>query len=168
VTLVKVGRLGRPHGLHGEVALDSCDLTPLELHAVRTFTWRGRAGAERPLTLHTARPAHDRTLVHFTGITSRAQASELTLGELWVDDGVLPDPGPGVAYAYQLIGLRVVEADGRELGTIADVVTTGAHPIYIVRGDRELLVPVIPDVVRKVDLTARVVTVALPAGLEDL
>jgi 16S rRNA processing protein RimM len=62
----------------------------------------------------------------------------------------------------------VVEADGRELGTIADVVTTGAHPIYIVRGDRELLVPVIPDVVRKVDLTARVVTVALPAGLEDL
>jgi len=168
VTLVKVGRIGRPHGVRGEQVLDSCDLSPLELHAIRAFTWRGRAGAERLLTLHTARPAHDRTLVHFNGIANREQASELTLGELWADDALLPDPGPGVAYAYQLVGLRVVEADGRELGTIADVVTTGANPIYVVRGERELLVPVIPDVVKRVDLAGRVVTVALPAGLEEL
>jgi len=163
-----VGRLGRPHGLAGELTLDSCDLTPLELHAIRAFTWRGRAGAERPLTLHTARPAHDRTLVHFMGVTNREQASMLTLGELWADEAALPDPGPGVAYAFQLVGLRVVESDGRELGTIADVVNTGANPIYVVRGERELLIPVIPDVVRSVDLAARLVTVTLPPGLEEL
>ena len=168
MSLVKVGRLGRPHGVRGEMLLDSCDLTPLELHAIRAFTWRGRAGAERPLTLHTARPAHDRTLVHFAGVTNREQASMLTLGELWVDDAALPDPGPGVAYAFQLVGLRVVEADGRELGTLVDVVNTGAHSIYVVRGERELLIPVIPQVVKNVDLAARVVTVALPPGLEDL
>jgi 16S rRNA processing protein RimM len=168
VTLVKVGRIGRPHGLRGEVVLDSSDLSPAELLAIHAFTWRGRTGTERPLTLYAARPTHDRKLVHFTGIRNREQASELTLGELWVDDSVLPDPGPGVAYAYQLVGLRVVETDGRELGSIADVVTTGANPIYIVRGERELLIPVIPDVVRKVDLATGVVTVTLPAGLEEL
>jgi 16S rRNA processing protein RimM len=168
MTLVKVGRIGRPHGVRGEVVLDSCDLTALELHAVRTFTWRGRQGAERALTLHTARPAHDRMLVHFEGIARREQAAELTLGELWADEAVLPDPGPGVAYSYQLVGLRVVEADGRELGTIAEVVVTAANAVYVVHGARELLVPAVPGVVQHVDLAARVVTVTLPPGLEEL
>jgi 16S rRNA processing protein RimM len=163
-----VGRIGRPHGIHGEVVLDSTDLTPLELHAVHSFTWRGKGGAARMLTLQTARPAHDRTLVRFDEIQSRDAAAEIVSGGLWADDALLPDPGPGVAYTFQLVGLRVVEKDGRELGVIEHVMTTAAHPIYVVRGARELLVPATSEVVQRVDLDAGVVTVALPAGLEDL
>jgi 16S rRNA processing protein RimM len=168
LSLVRVGRIGRPHGLHGEVVLDATDLTPLELHAVRTFTWRGKGGASRGLTLRAARPAHDRTLVAFDGIGSRAQAAELTLGELWADDAALPDPGPGRAYEFQLVGLKVVETGGRELGVIESVIHTGAHPVYVVQGARELLIPATDQVVRAVDLGAGVVTVTLPAGLEEL
>lgn len=168
MSLVKVGRIGRPHGVRGEVVLDSTDLTPLELHAILRFTWRGRGGATRDLALTAARPAHDRTLLTFAGVTSREQASELTLGELWAESGQLPDPGPEVAYQFQLVGLRVVATDGRELGVIQDVLRTGANPVYVVRGARELLLPATPEVVRAVDVAAGVVTVALIAGLEDL
>jgi 16S rRNA processing protein RimM len=54
------------------------------------------------------------------------------------------------------------------LGTIAEILPSGAHPIYVVRGERELLIPAIEPFVRSVDLENGVVIVDPPAGLEDL
>ena len=88
--------------------------------------------------------------------------------ELLVERERLPDPGPGVAYTFQLIGLSVRTADGRVLGTLEDVIATGANPVYVVRGEREWLVPASPGVVQHVDMEARTIIVVLPAGLEDL
>jgi 16S rRNA processing protein RimM len=150
------------------MALDGASLTPLELHAVKDFTWRGLKGATRTLALATARPTQGRMLVRFDGIEDRDQAAELTSGFLLAEADRLPDPGPGVAYTFQLIGLEVRTTDGRSLGRLEDIVATGAHPIYVVRGERELLVPATPDVVRAVDLAGGTITVELPAGLEDL
>ncbi len=87
---------------------------------------------------------------------------------LWAEESVLPDPGPGVAYAFQLVGLRVETTEGRVLGTLAELMTTGASPIYVVRGEREWLIPGNPEVVQRVDLAAGVIIVALPAGLDEL
>ncbi len=171
---MRIGRLGRPHGVHGEQYLDGCSLTPLELHAVKRFTWRGaRAPAAggyptRELVLHTARPADTRVLVRFDGVATREAAAELVNGELWAERGALPDPGPGTAYTFQLIGLRVETAEGRVLGTLEAVVNAGAQPVYMVQGERELMVPGSPGVVKRVDLAAGVMVVDLPPGLEDL
>jgi 16S rRNA processing protein RimM len=107
-------------------------------------------------------------LVRFEGVTVREQAAELTNGELWAEREALPDPGPGTAYTFQLLGLRVETEAGRSLGAIAEVISTGAHPVYMVRGERELLVPGAPGVVKRVDLGAGLMVVALPAGLEEL
>ena len=165
--LVTVGRIGRPHGLRGEVALNGCSLSADELHGVKSFTWRGR-GEERALTLSAARPAHTRVLVQFEGVGDVETAATLTNGELLADTTKLPDAGPGQAYAFQMLGLSVVTEEGRVLGSLEDVIPTGAHSVYVVRGERELLLPAIPDVVRDVDLERRIVTVRLPAGIEDL
>jgi 16S rRNA processing protein RimM len=166
--LVRVGRIGRPHGLRGELTLDGCSLAPDELLAVRELVWRGRAGATRALTITSARPMNARLLVGFAGCTDRDQAAALTNGELLAERSELPDPGPESAYTFQLIGLRVETEEGRALGELADIVNTGAHPIYVVRGERELLIPAAPEVVKRVSLSAGVIVVALPAGLEEL
>jgi 16S rRNA processing protein RimM len=168
MALVLIGRIGRPHGIHGEVGLDSVSLTPGELSAVKRFTWRNRRGEERTLTLRDVRQTHNRMLVTFDGVAYRDQAAALTLGELLAEADVLPDPGPQSAYTFQLIGLTVETEEGRVLGTLADIVATAGHPIYVVRGERELLVPAVPHVLKRVDLAARRIVVALPAGLEDL
>ena len=165
---MRIGRLGRPHGVHGELNLDGASFTPLELHALRTFVWRRAGLAERALTLETARPANARVLVRFAGVASREQAAELVNGELWVESAALPDPGPTTAYTFQLIGLRVETGAGRVLGRIADVVTTAGQPIYVVQGERELLVPGAPGVVTRMDLAAGLMVVELPSGLEEL
>ena len=80
----------------------------------------------------------------------------------------LPDAGPGMAYTFQLVGLSVVDTSGRPLGKIEDVLQTGAHPVYIVRGARELLIPAVEHVVRHIDWERGIVSVDLPPGLEDL
>ncbi len=164
---VLIGRLGRPHGLDGELHLDGCALSVPELLALRDFSWRGLRGEARDLTLTAARPANARILVRFAGVGSREEASELTNGEIGAEPSQLPDAGPGMAYHFQIMGLEVRTAEGRVLGAISDIIATGAHPVYVVKGEREILIPGTPAIVQHVDLAARTMTVALPAGLED-
>ena len=168
MALIRVGRVGHAHGLRGEVTLEGSSLTPLELHGVREFVWRGPDGATRTLVLATARPANRSLLVRFEGCAGRDDAAALARGELLAERERLPDPGEKLAYTFQLIGLRVETGEGRVLGELADVVATGAHPIYVVRGERELLVPATPGVVRRVSLDRGVIVVELPAGLEEI
>jgi 16S rRNA processing protein RimM len=168
VSFVTLGRLGRPHGLAGELAFDTGALEPRELIELREFRWLGARGQTRALTLAGARAVLPRMLVRFDGVNSRAAASELVNGELQIERARLPDPGPGVAWTFQLIGCEVRTVEGRILGTLESIMPPGAHPIYVVRGEREWMIPVVTNVVRNVDLTAGVITVALPAGLEDI
>lgn len=164
---IEIGRLGRPHGLDGEQGLDLCTLTIPELLAVRTFLWRGRDGSTRTLTLATARAANRRMLVRFTGVSDREGASTLTNGRLYVESDRLPDPGPGQAYNFQLIGLDVLTEEGRRLGTLAEIWPTPAHPVLVVRGDGEVLIPAIPEFVKAVSLDERRITVRLMPGMEE-
>lgn len=165
--VVRVARIGRVHGVRGEVALEGCTLTAAELEAVGRFTWRAR-GQSIELTLEHIRPVHAGVLVTFAGYHDRDRALELVRGELLADPARLPDPGPETVYTFQLIGLSVRTEDGRVLGELTEVIATGAHPVYVVRGERELLVPTNPEVLKRVDLEAGVITVALPAGLEEI
>ncbi len=72
-------------------------------------------------------------------------------------------------FIADLIGLKVQSTDGRDLGTLTDVITTGANDVYVLQGDgRELLVPAIRECIREVDLEAGTMTVYLLPGLEDL
>ena len=73
-------------------------------------------------------------------------------------------------YIGDLIGLRVVGDDGRELGTIADVLQTGANDVYVVsRPDgKELLLPVIDDCILDINLEQGEVRAHLMEGLLDL
>jgi len=164
---VVLGRVGRPHGLKGSVAIEGSSLTMDELREIGSFTWRNRAGETRELTLKEVRGTDLRPLLRFRESSSRDLAAELTNGELLIEREQLPDPGPDQVYSFQLIGLAVVTEDGRSLGEIVDV-QQGAQSIYVVKGEKELMIPATDAFVKSVDLTERRVTVTLPEGLEEL
>jgi 16S rRNA processing protein RimM len=167
--LVFLGRLGRPHGIAGEIYVDRTSLTTEEWLAVGRLEWRGRGGQSRPLELREMRATHNRLLAVFAGVHEREAAAELVGGDLWGDAAKLPDPGPGVAYTFQLVGLRVVGVDGAELGVVRDISTTAAQPLYIVEHKgREILVPAFEPFLKRVDLAAGVITVELPPGLLEI
>ena len=80
----------------------------------------------------------------------------------------VPPAEPGEFYYYEAIGCEVFLTDGTRLGAIEEVFSNCAHDIWVVRdGKREVLVPVIEDVVKAMDFAARRVTIEPIPGLLD-
>jgi 16S rRNA processing protein RimM len=156
MALIRIGLLGRAHGLKGELILDDCTLTADELRAISVFTCRRKGSDDRRLDLTSVREIHGKFLVGFRGFEERDRARELTLGELFAEESQLPDPGPGVAYAFQLVGARRSTprtAAGSACSNRS--VPTGANRVFVVQGEREWLIPATEQVLRHVDLARR-------------
>ena len=121
----------------------------------------------RPYLVERQRVERGRLVLKLAGVRDRTAAEELrgALIEVPIEQAVeLP---PETYFWHQIIGLRVVEQGGRELGTVADILATGINDVYIVRDDRrELLLPAIKDVIREIDLEQGRILVELLPGLE--
>ncbi|RMF85794.1 MAG: 16S rRNA processing protein RimM, partial [Nitrospirae bacterium] len=85
---------------------------------------------------------------------------------LWAERDALPPLEAGAYYVADLVGLAVETLEGAPLGTLAEVIETGAADVWVVRGEAgELLLPATREVVRRVDLAARRVVVAPLPGM---
>lgn len=151
----------------GELYVDRCPLAPGILLALGALEWRGAREGVRMVKLTHARAVVDRLLVSVEGVGSRDQAAPLVNGTLWADHALLPDPGPGVAYAYQLTGMRVVDMAGKELGRVVDVVFNVGQPLLQLDGPRAPLLPCQPPFMKQVDMAAGVITLDLPPGFDE-
>ncbi len=90
------------------------------------------------------------------GCTDPTTALPLVGCEISVPREVFPAPEDGEYYWADLVGLRAFTLDGVDLGTVVHLVETGANDVLVVRGDRERLIPYLPEqVVRSVDLAER-------------
>ncbi len=115
-----------------------------------------------------ARAGRGHLRIVLDGVTGRESAEALSSAVLSVATSDLPALKPGEFYHFQIIGIEVRLTDGRPLGRIEDIISTGANDVWVVRGERgEVMVPVIEDVVKAIDLAARVATIeAIPGLLE--
>jgi 16S rRNA processing protein RimM len=158
---VAVGRVAKVHGVRGEVAVDNRSDNPDRwVPGSVVFDERGRR-----LTVTGARPHGDRLLVTFEGIGDRTAAEALIGATLVVPASALPALEPGQWWAFEAEGLRVTSEDGRDLGTVREVLAYPAHDLWRVVGKdgAEILVPVVDDLVVEVDLAGgRAVVRALP------
>lgn len=162
---VVIGRLGRPHGLGGDIAVDIRTDEPDRRFAIGATVYCG----SRSLTVTGARLQGRRLIVRFAEITDRTAAEALTGEELAteVDPAELPDDGD-TYYDYQLIGADVA-ADGSVVGTITDVLH-GAHQDTLVvdAAGREVLIPFVAAFVVDVDIENARLDVAGGEELFDL
>jgi 16S rRNA processing protein RimM len=163
-----VGRIGRAHGVRGEVSVDVRTDDPETRYAagsvVRTDPDRGA------LTVAAARPHHGRLLVAFEGVADRNAAEALRGTLLVVDAATAGGTGDGEWWDHDLVGLAATTTDGRALGTVADVVHVPGAPLLSIKDaeGRELLVPFVAAIVPEVDIAAGRLVVDPPPGLLDL
>ncbi len=128
-----------------------------------------RGAAEQERGIRGMRPHKGCTLLTLAGCESMTAAEELVGWEVCVRETQLPPAAPGEAYHYQLLGMTVVTLDGVEIGDVAEVLTTAANDICVVRqGTREYLIPFIADVVREVDRDRRRLVIDPLPGLLEL
>ena len=163
---VVVGRLGRAHGIRGDLIVDVRTDEPERRFAAGTSfdTPAGR------LTVASARWHGSRLLVSFAEVGDRAGAERLRGVELRIEVSAADLPGdPDEYYDHQLIGLGVQDASGVVVGSVAEVLHLPGQDLLVVRRDSaaEVLVPFVTELVPTVDLASGTIVVADVPGLLD-
>ena len=154
--LLEVGRIGKPHGVRGDLFI-SLTSDVASRHAVgATFTIVDSSG-QRTLTIATVRPQQDRFVVHFDGIDDRNEAEKLTNKFLYAE----PVDSEDGLWVHQLIGSNVVDTAGESWGACTGVLQNPAHDILEIEGG--LLVPA-PFIV---STDGETTVINPPAGLRE-
>jgi 16S rRNA processing protein RimM len=148
---VVLGRIGAPFGLEGWVKVQSYT-DPLEGIAAYPVWQVDRRGTLERLRVLDWKRAGAGVAVRLEGIESRESAQRLTNAEVRVDRGELPPTAPGEVYWHDLVGLEAYTPDGVALGRVSGILELPAHPVLVLKGDRERLVPLVSERLAGVDL----------------
>lgn len=168
---LRVGVITSPHGVHGEVKVFPTTDDPsrfLELEMVLLDL--GGGNERKELTIRQVRFFKNLVILGFEGITSRDQVEGWRQKELWITRDQAVELSEDENFIADLIGLSVRTDEGCELGTVTDVIQTGANDVYCVSGEdgKEILLPAIKDCILKVDLEKQEMLVHVLPGLLDL
>jgi len=161
-----VARIGRAHGMRGEVSLDLRSDAPEERFAPGAVLRTVPASAG-PLTVEWARGQTGRWYVLFEGVLDRTAAEALRGVELVIDSDDSDAEAEDAWYPHQLAGLRVEHVDGRTLGTVLDIEHLPAHDMLVIRepSGARTLVPFVHAIVPVVDVAGGRVVLDPPSGL---
>jgi 16S rRNA processing protein RimM len=158
--MLLLGRVHGAFGIRGEVKLESFTDPGSAIFRYQPWLLRDAQGRERELTGVRGREGGKGLVATFPGIDDRDSAEALRGAELYAPRSALPPPRPGEYYWVDLEGLRVVNVEGADFGTVSHLFSTGANDVLVARGDRERMIPFLePDYIRSVDFDAGVVTV---------
>jgi 16S rRNA processing protein RimM len=171
---VVVGRIGRPHGVRGQVTVEVRTDDP-DLRFAPGATLLTEPASRGPLTVAAARWHSGTLLLTLAGpdgtvVADREAADELRNTQLLVPVEELPElDDPDSFYDHQLVGLAAELPDGSPIGEVTGVRHEGTELLVVRRPDRaDLLVPFVSAIVPSVDLANGRVVVDPPEGLLDL
>ena len=156
---IEAGEIVNTHGVRGEVKIlpwtDSAEF----LAAFRTLYIDGR-----PVKVRSSRVHKQTVLASLEGVEDVNAAMRLKGRRVFIDraDAKLPEGG---YFIQDIIGAEVVTEDGESIGALAEVIDAPASMIYVVCGDRERLIPAVPEFILKTDADAGIITVRLIEGM---
>ena len=158
--IITVGRLHGAFGVRGEVKLESFTDPLRAIGKYLPWTLRDARGVERACESVRVREGGKGLIATIPGIEDKDAADALRGVDVLVPRSALPPPAPGEYYWVDLEGLRVVNVEGADFGTVSHLFSTGANDVLVARGERERMIPFVqPDFIRSVDFDAGVVTV---------
>jgi len=157
---ILMGRIHGAFGVRGELKLESFSDPPDAIFRYQPWTLRTAQGVERELEGARGRSTAKGIVMSLPGVEDRDAAEALKGSEIHVPRSALPPPKPGQYYWVDLEGLRVVNTEGADFGTVSHLFSTGANDVLVARGDRERMVPFLePDYIVSVDFDAGCITV---------
>ncbi len=164
--LLIVGRIGRVHGVRGEVTVEVRTDSPEERFEVGT-TIATDPPKFGPLTITGQRWHNGILLLTFDGISDRGAAEKIK-NVLLMADVDIAESDADEFHVQLLIGSTIELIDGTVLGTIDDVLTTkGQNLLSFMRGGKQVLIPFVKAIVPTVDIAGRKVVITPPEGLLD-
>ena len=156
---IEAGRIVNTHGVAGEVKIEVWLDSPQFLKSFkRCFIDR------REVKLLSARVHKGFLIVKLEGVEDVNAAMALKGRTVFIDraDARLPK---GAFFLQDIIGAAVVDESGSEIGKLVDVMETPASNVYVVKGEREHLIPVVPEFILSTDADNGIITVHLIEGM---
>ncbi|OQY42823.1 MAG: 16S rRNA processing protein RimM [Anaerolineaceae bacterium 4572_78] len=160
-----IGQITKPHGIHGEMVVNVLTDFPERFETMKSVQV-GTVDSVTDYVVTKTRWHKNRILITFAEIQTRKEAEMLRGLYLQIPTKSAKELSDDTYYEYQLIGLTVITDMGKVLGTLAEIVETGANDVYIVKNNhQEILLPATYEVILSVDLTVGKMIVHLLDGL---
>lgn len=150
-----LGKIVKAHGLRGEIKVVLAGETPenLELPGIHLRFADGRLV---PAVLYGCRPVRGGYLFRVKGYSDLDAVTPLIKAEVVIRSDDLPPLDDDEYYHFQLLGLKVRDISGIYLGELVEILPTGFHDVYCIRGetDEELLLPAVSPFIVNIDIAA--------------
>ncbi len=158
--LIEAGRIVNTHGVQGEVKIEVWLDSPRFFKSFKRLVLD--SGEE--LKILGAKTHKGFVIARLEGADDVNAAMRLKGKTVSVrrEDAALPK---GAFFLQDILGAKVVDENGAEIGTLVDVMETPASNIYVIKGESEHLVPAVPEFIKKTDADAGIVTVRLIEGM---
>jgi 16S rRNA processing protein RimM len=167
---IALGIIRKAHGVRGEASVESWSDSPERFDDVSSVTLVSPdESSTRDAAVESVRIHAGRALVKFSGIESPEEVQLLQNWTVEVPSSEARKLDEDEYFLHDLIGLRLIEADGVERGKVIAIEETGGGVLLVVEGPRgKFDVPFAADICTKVDLDAKTIAVNLPDGIEEL
>jgi 16S rRNA processing protein RimM len=166
---VVIAEIMRPRGNRGELMVRSQTDVPGRLENLKRAQVRLADGSDVELDVEETWKHKGDWVVKFAGVDSINAADRFKGADVWVSRSERASLPEGDFFQSDLLGCSVIDAAGNRLGSVEGWQRFGGPPLLEVSVDgREVLVPFVDAICRKVDLEARAITVDLPDGLLEL
>ncbi len=166
---ITIGEILRPKGLKGEVKVLPLTDIPDRFGSLSHVVISLSTGQDTNEEIVHSRTYKGFEYVRFAHRTSRASVESLVGGAIQVKRSSVPELPEDVYYQFEILDAEVFTDGGQRLGTVVDIMETGAHDVYVVQGDeREFLIPANQEIVRQIDREQGRIVVHPLEGLLDL
>lgn len=154
-SLVTIGKILKPFGIRGEVKVESLSDVPGRFDGLQTVFLTLPSEAIRPeeTTVTQVREVNPGYLMKFSAFSTPEEAAPYR--GAWIQIPTNPDlpRNPDIFYQFELIGLRVEDPDGRQMGAVEEILEYPQHHLLVVRNEeKEFLIPVNRKTIEKIDL----------------
>ncbi len=164
----QVGVIASTHGLHGEVNVFPTTEDPNRFKKLKKVTLHTKRGEEIELDVQSAKFFKKFVIVKFKQFNDINEVEKLKGCELTIERKDAIKLQPGEYYCADLIGLSIVDEEGKALGTLVDVIQTGANDVYEMKredGEENVLIPAIKDCILDVDIENKQIKIHVIPGL---
>ncbi len=165
-SLVAIGKVIKPHGLRGQIKIAYFGEDPGGFRHYRKILIKDSQGIPRVYEIEEVASQPTHLILRLKGI-GRREDTDLLLGkEILVPREALPPLEEGEYFWFEILGMTVETQEGKNLGTVKEVLATGANDVLVVEGkERELHLPVTKEVVRRIDREKGTIQVIRMEGL---
>ena len=167
---LKVGKIVNTHSLKGEVkVISSTDFEEERFKKGNKLLITRGNQLIREVVVQSYRNHKNFLLVKFEGIDSVEEAEKLKNLQIKIDSDEVGELEEKEFYFHQIIGCEVFDENDKNLGEIIDILTPGANDVWVIKGEngKEILIPYIEDVVKKIDIISKKVNIEVMEGLID-